>query len=113
MRQRFATALLTSLTLSPAASAAVPEQVRPQAERVVDARAAACVDPGSEADRDAFRALAACEARAKELPAEFALAVMEIESFYDPEARGGDGEVGLMQVMPATGPPDGVPRHTR
>ncbi|WP_162244921.1 transglycosylase SLT domain-containing protein, partial [Aminobacter sp. DSM 101952] len=36
------------------------------------------------------------------LPAEFALAVMEIESFYDPEARGGDGEVGLMQVMPAT-----------
>jgi hypothetical protein len=102
MRQRVVTALLTSLTLSAAVSAAVPEQVWPQAESVVDARAAACAGPGSEADREAFRALAACEARAKDLPAEFALAVMEIESFYDPEARGGDGEVGLMQVMPAT-----------
>ncbi|SUY29229.1 transglycosylase-like protein with SLT domain [Aminobacter aminovorans] len=102
MMRHFAPALLASLTLSAAASAAVPEQMRPQAERPIGARAEACAGLGEEADRNAFRALAACEAHAKELPTEFALAVMEIESFYDPEARGGDGEVGLMQVMPAT-----------
>jgi hypothetical protein len=110
MRQRFVTALLTGLTLSAAASAAVPEQVWPEAERVVDARATACVGPGNEADKDAFRALAACEARAKELPAGFALAVMEIESFYDPEAR--------RRGWPNAGDArdrttDGFSRHTR
>ncbi|WP_432288657.1 transglycosylase SLT domain-containing protein (plasmid) [Aminobacter sp. BA135] len=102
MMRHFAPTLLASLTLSAAASAAVPEQMWPQAERPISARAEACADLGKEADRNAFRAFAACEAHAKELPAEFVLAVLEIESFYDPEARGGDGEVGLMQVMPAT-----------
>ncbi|WP_269933385.1 lytic transglycosylase domain-containing protein [Aminobacter sp. HY435] len=58
------------------------------------------LDAGS--GRQAYRAVASCEARARKLPAEFALAVMEIESRYDPEARGEAGEVGLMQVMPAT-----------
>ena len=29
-------------------------------------------------------------------------AVMEIESGFDPDVLGADGEVGLMQVMPAT-----------
>lgn len=61
-----------------------------------------CRAPSLDAGKDAFRATAACEARARDLPAEFALAVMEIESFYDPQALGGDGEVGLMQIMPAT-----------
>lgn len=101
MRQRVVTTLLASLTLSATASAAVPEQVWPQAEKAADF-STACTEPGKDAGRDAFRALADCLARAKDLPAELALTVMEIESFYDPEARGGDGEVGLMQVMPAT-----------
>lgn len=102
MRQRVVTVLLVNLALSAAAAAAVPEQIRPHADRPITAHDAACAGLGAEAGKETFRALVACEARAKELPAEFALAVMEIESFYDPEARGGDGEIGLMQVMPAT-----------
>jgi soluble lytic murein transglycosylase-like protein len=102
MRQCVVTVLLANLALSTTAFAAVPEQVRPQPEGPAASHATACVGLDNEADKNAFRALAACEARAKDLPAEFAVAVMEIESSYDPEARGGDGEIGLMQVMPAT-----------
>jgi len=101
MRRWFAVLLSGCLALAvTAASAAVPEFRLPQADAV--AVPAQCTDPGADAGRVAFRAFAACEAMARNLPAEFALAVMEIESFFDPEARGGDGEVGLMQVMPAT-----------
>ncbi|GAA4125530.1 lytic transglycosylase domain-containing protein [Aminobacter aganoensis] len=101
MRRALVAPLLGCLALAAtAASAAVPELRLPQADPVV--APAPCADPAVEAGRPAFRAFAACEARNRSLPAEFALAVMEIESFYDPEARGGDGEVGLMQVMPAT-----------
>ena len=49
-----------------------------------------------------FRAFAACRARNLQLPAEIATAVMEIESGFDPLAKGAAGEIGLMQVMPAT-----------
>ncbi|WP_406873182.1 transglycosylase SLT domain-containing protein [Aminobacter sp. P9b] len=101
MGRRFAAAAFGCLALAAtAASAAVPEFRLPQADHV--AAPAQCADPGADAGREAFRAFAACEATARDLPAEFALAVMEIESFFDPEARGGDGEIGLMQVMPAT-----------
>lgn len=84
-----------ALTGAPAAFTAVPDMVRPE-------RRPGCGAIDTATGKEAFRALASCEASALALPAEYALAVMEIESFYDPEARGGDGEVGLMQVMPAT-----------
>jgi soluble lytic murein transglycosylase-like protein len=42
------------------------------------------------------------EARAHELPAAIADAVVRVESGYNPSALGGVGEVGLMQVRPTT-----------
>lgn len=49
-----------------------------------------------------FRAIAAREARARNLPPEIADAVMKVESNYNPRARGSAGEFGIMQVMPPT-----------
>ncbi|MEO5326048.1 transglycosylase SLT domain-containing protein [Mesorhizobium sp. CC13] len=102
MALRSIPAVLAWLSASAAAAAAAaPELVRPGADGSPPAHVE-CRPPDAESGREAFRVLAACEAGLKRLPAELALTVMEIESFYDPEARGGDGEVGLMQVMPAT-----------
>jgi soluble lytic murein transglycosylase-like protein len=52
--------------------------------------------------RKAFLALLAREAHQRRLPPELADAVTQIESGYDPSARGSAGEIGLMQVMPGT-----------
>lgn len=49
-----------------------------------------------------FRDMATREAEIRRLPPEIADAVMKIESNYNPDARGGAGEIGLMQVMPPT-----------
>jgi soluble lytic murein transglycosylase-like protein len=49
-----------------------------------------------------FRAIAKAEAESRGLPAAMADAVMRVESNYNPDARGKDGEYGLMQVMPPT-----------
>lgn len=50
----------------------------------------------------AYRAIARRLAAEKGVPFELVDAVMLVESRYDAFARGRDGEVGLMQVMPAT-----------
>ncbi|WP_352735109.1 lytic transglycosylase domain-containing protein [Mesorhizobium sp. M0276] len=50
--------------------------------------------------RQTFKAFASCQASIYGLA--LAHAVMEIESGFDPDVQGADGEVGLMQVMPAT-----------
>lgn len=71
---------------------------RPQPPR---ARPAHCV-AAPERSRETFKALATCQASLYGLEPVLAHAVMEIESGFDPGVRGADGEVGLMQVMPAT-----------
>ena len=53
-------------------------------------------------DESGYRDLAACEAVRTGLPPQIALAVIEIESGFDPVAKGAAGEIGLMQVMPPT-----------
>lgn len=50
----------------------------------------------------AFRLIAKAEAEKAGLPYAMVDAVMKIESGYHPEALGGVGEIGLMQVRPAT-----------
>nr|WP_245442384.1 transglycosylase SLT domain-containing protein [Mesorhizobium hawassense] len=55
-----------------------------------------------ERTRETFKAFATCQASRYGLEPVLAHAVMEIESGFDPGVRGADGEVGLMQVMPAT-----------
>ncbi|MFM9974958.1 MAG: lytic transglycosylase domain-containing protein [Beijerinckiaceae bacterium] len=49
-----------------------------------------------------FRAIARIEAEKLGLPPAMADAVMRVESNYNPNARGKDGEYGLMQIMPPT-----------
>ena len=50
----------------------------------------------------AFRLIAKAEAEKAGLPYAMVDAVMKIESGYHPEALGGVGEIGLMQLRPAT-----------
>ncbi|WP_246680365.1 lytic transglycosylase domain-containing protein [Mesorhizobium sp. B2-8-9] len=71
---------------------------RPQPQRAQPARC----DPAPERTRATFKAFATCQASLYGLEPVLAHAVMEIESGFDPGVRGADGEVGLMQVMPAT-----------
>ena len=52
--------------------------------------------------RASFNALITREAERRGMPAALAAAVASIESGWDPNARGTSGEVGLMQIMPAT-----------
>ncbi|MFC3325155.1 lytic transglycosylase domain-containing protein [Mesorhizobium cantuariense] len=59
-------------------------------------------DAATEWTRQTFKAFASCQASIYGLEPMLAHAVIEIESGFDPGAQGADGEVGLMQVMPAT-----------
>jgi soluble lytic murein transglycosylase-like protein len=59
-------------------------------------------DVAPEWTRETFKAFATCQASLYGLEPVLAHAVMEIESGFDPDVHGADGEVGLMQVMPAT-----------
>lgn len=49
-----------------------------------------------------LRRIAAQQAEGKDIPLPIVMAVIEIESGFDPAARGADGEIGLMQVLPGT-----------
>ena len=52
--------------------------------------------------RAAFDAIIARHAAANDVPLALAHAVIQVESNYKPNARGSAGEVGLMQIKPAT-----------
>jgi soluble lytic murein transglycosylase-like protein len=64
--------------------------------------AAASRAPTSAAADVSHRGLVKQEALRAGLPPEVADAVTEVESSYRPDTIGADGEIGLMQVMPAT-----------
>jgi soluble lytic murein transglycosylase-like protein len=89
-RLRAAAALLLAAAscavVAPAAEASSPEEA-------LLARAARVAE---------YRRIMIDEAEKRGLPPAIADAVMRVESNYDPEARGKDGEYGLMQVMPPT-----------
>jgi Transglycosylase SLT domain len=53
-------------------------------------------------DRGGYRAIIEREAMAQGVPPELVDAVMSVESGYNPAVVGADGEIGLMQIMPAT-----------
>ena len=59
--------------------------------------------PGKTKTKEAqFRRMVAKHARANGVPVKLAEAVVTIESHYNPRAKGLAGEVGLMQIKPAT-----------
>ena len=64
--------------------------------------AASAVDATLPSGRKLYLPMIAAEAKARGLPPEVADAVARIESAYNPAAIGGDGERGMMQVMPPT-----------
>ena len=49
-----------------------------------------------------YKSLIASHARRQGVPVRLALAVVRVESNYNPRARGRAGEIGLMQLMPRT-----------
>jgi hypothetical protein len=57
---------------------------------------------GAGGDRGGYRAIIEREAMARGVPPELVDAVMSVESGYNPAVVGADGEIGLMQIMPAT-----------
>lgn len=61
-----------------------------------------CIRKRDAREPNAYRLLAACEARHYQMPPEVAYAVLEIESAFNPSSVGKDGEIGLMQVLPST-----------
>jgi soluble lytic murein transglycosylase-like protein len=52
--------------------------------------------------RSSIHKLVGKHARAAGVPVKLALAVVQVESNFNPRARGRAGEVGLMQIKPAT-----------
>ncbi|GLK67097.1 lytic transglycosylase domain-containing protein [Hansschlegelia plantiphila] len=76
-----------------AGSPAAPDAPRPEAP-------AAGSEPSPEETR--LRGMVRAAAFADGLPPEIAEAVAEVESGFNPNAVGGVGEIGLMQVMPST-----------
>lgn len=52
--------------------------------------------------RGGYRGLIESEAKREGLAPEIAEAVMAVESGFNPAAIGGDGEIGLMQILPST-----------
>src|SRR5271169_3984539 len=60
------------------------------------------LNPAEPAARKNYQALIKREAEKNGLPPDIADAVAAIESDYDPDAIGGVGEIGLMQVRPGT-----------
>lgn len=84
LRQAVLLSLLIAATLPASPSAAAGTAVAP---------------PSTRQD---YVTLARKEAETRGLPADVAVAVMHVESDYNPAARGGSGEIGLMQVMPGT-----------
>jgi soluble lytic murein transglycosylase-like protein len=86
--------LIISTALCGVAFSQVPVSETPTPEKPI-------VD--SKAERiQRYRLIAKTEAEKLGLPASMADAVMRVESNYNPEARGKDGEYGLMQIMPPT-----------
>ena len=91
---------LTRLALGLCLSSSGNVAAATDAEDHVAASPAICQLRAREAS--GYRNFAACEAERTGLPPQIALAVMEIESGFNPDAKGAAGEVGLMQVMPPT-----------
>jgi soluble lytic murein transglycosylase-like protein len=92
-------------TRSAAPAVAIDKPAEKAAEKTAEksaptpAEAAATKPPSGKAS---YREIAKRVAKEKGIPFELVDAVMWVESNYNPRVRGGDGEVGLMQLMPPT-----------
>ena len=92
--------LAGALALPGAAGAEPQPAAAPAAQPVAAAPSAEEAPPAG--GRAGYRAIVERESARAGLPAEIAEAVMAVESGYNASARGGAGEIGLMQVLPST-----------
>ncbi|MFD1702423.1 lytic transglycosylase domain-containing protein [Methylopila henanensis] len=83
---------------APAAGLATPAVAPPAPQETVAAPKA----PETAGDEAVIRGLIRVAAAENGVPAELAEAVAEVESGFNPQAVGGVGEIGLMQVLPST-----------
>ena len=72
----------------------------PVANKVTVAKRKRITRPAKNSKK--YNALISRHARAVGVPFRLANAVVQVESSYNPRARGRAGEIGLMQIMPAT-----------
>jgi soluble lytic murein transglycosylase-like protein len=76
-----------------------------EADKAIDKTKTASIpkkDDGKKASDAPFDAIVAKYASAYGVPVTLAHAVIQVESNYRPDARGRAGEIGLMQIKPAT-----------
>jgi len=93
-----------SSLLSSLAQTAVSVNVVREASQNAQERVGFPTNPGSLAlsGRADFDSIIAHHAAKNDVPIALAHAVIQVESSYKPNARGAAGEVGLMQIKPAT-----------
>lgn len=94
------TIMLTNIVTVLAANWAYGAQVSDDNSKIKQVES--CSPDFSPIDRPGYLQFATCMANRHGLPQEVAHAVIEIESNFKPQALGGDGEIGLMQVLPST-----------
>ncbi|MFD0916279.1 lytic transglycosylase domain-containing protein [Pseudahrensia aquimaris] len=79
------------------------KKARKKSRKVAKARPEGRIVKGSFSKRKAaYRKLIAKHAKRHGVPVRLAMAVVHVESAYNPKARGAAGEIGMMQLMPAT-----------
>jgi len=75
---------------------------RATSQSSVSTRVSKTAGSKSKSDKSSIHKLVSKHARAAGVPVKLALAVVQVESNFNPRARGQAGEVGLMQIKPAT-----------
>ena len=75
---------------------------RATSQSSVSTRASKTAGSKSKSGKSSIHKLVGKHARAAGVPVKLALAVVQVESNFNPRARGQAGEVGLMQIKPAT-----------
>jgi hypothetical protein len=101
MAGRRLTCALAAATVLAALAPASAQDAAP-APAALSAQVATLKTPDDPTDRASYVRIVRREAVARGLPPEVAEAVAEIESGTSPDAVGGVGEIGLMQIRPAT-----------
>ena len=87
---------------SSASTYAYAAPTRATSTRVASTRSSKAVRGKSRSAKSNIHGLVGKHARAAGVPVKLALAVVQVESNFNPRARGQAGEVGLMQIKPAT-----------
>ncbi len=87
---------------TPKAAERKPEKSKRQSKKKKTAKSPPRTAKKAKSNRKKYRAMVSRYALSNNVPLPLAHAVIRIESNYRPNARGAAGEIGLMQIKPAT-----------